>query len=253
MTSSADVGHAIVPRIVAFDGGAMMIDGGLPRPPSPDWFERAWWQAQHRLEARGGGRGGIAFLDTPVGRCVLRHYHRGGWMAPLLGDRYLWRGRDRSRGFLEFGLLAELCRRGLPVPEPIGARHRRRGLYYTADLITRAVSDAQTLAEIIGHGRFDAALAERIGALVARFHEAGLDHADLNAHNILVAGRQIWLIDLDRGEIRVSGTAWKLANLARLKRSLLKVGASGRDEAALDRDIWTPFMRGYQRGFGTGG
>lgn len=252
MTPSADVGHPIAPRIVAFDGGAMMFDANLAQSPSPDWFEPAWWQAQHRLETHGGGRGGIAFLDTPIGHCVLRHYRRGGWMAPLLGDRYLWRGRARSRGFLEFGLLADLCRRGLPVPKPIAARQRRRGLYYTADLIMRVVPDAQTLAEIIGQGHFDAPLADRVGALVARFHDAGLDHADLNAHNILVAARQLWLIDLDRGEIRVTGTAWKLANLARLKRSLLKVGASGRDEAALDRDIWTPFMRGYQRVLGNG-
>ena len=43
------------------------------------------------------------------------------------------------------------------------------------------------------------------------------------------------------------GTAWKLENLARLKRSLLKVGACGRDERVLDREVWTPLIRGYER------
>lgn len=231
----------------------MVFDASLGETPTLDWFEPAWWQAQRRLRASGGGRGGVAFLDTPAGPCVLRHYRRGGWMAPLLGDRYVWNGRSRSRGFAEFALLAELARRGLPVPVPIAARCQRRGPYYTADLITRTIEGAQTLTEIITAGRLDGMLAQRVGALVARFHVAGVDHADLNAHNILVAGDDLWLIDFDRGEIRTTGTAWKLANLARLKRSLLKVGACDRDEATLDREVWAPLMRGYERGFGNGG
>lgn len=232
----------------------MVFDANLPAAPTFDWFAREWWQSRQRLRAGGSGRGrgGVAFLDTPVGPCVLRHYRRGGWMAPLLGDRYLWDGRARSRGFLEFGLLAELRRRGLPVPTPVAARCRRSGPYYTADLITRTIEDARTLTDAIADGDLDAALAERVGVLVARFHAAGVDHADLNAHNILLADDDLWLVDFDRGEIRVTGTAWRLSNLARLKRSLLKVGACGRDEALLDRDIWAPLMRGYERGTGSG-
>lgn len=228
-----------------------MFDGGLPEAPTQAWFERAWWQSQDRMRAVGGGRGGVAFIDTPVGPCVLRHYHRGGWMAPLMGDRYLWSGRSHSRGFAEFRLLAELSRRGLPVPKPIAARYRRRGPYYTADLITRAIGGAATLAQLIRERHLDAALAERVGELVARFHNDGVDHADLNAHNILIAADQLWLVDFDRGEIRATGTAWKLGNLARLKRSLLKVGACDHDEAVLDREIWVPLMRGYERASGT--
>lgn len=239
--------RAVDPRIVASGATAMLYDGGLPEPPTEAWFERSWWQSQGRMRSAGGGRGGVAFIETPVGSCVLRHYHRGGWMAPLMGDRYLWKGRTRTRGFAEFRLLAELSRRGLPVPVPIAARYRRRGAYYTADLITRAIGGVKTLAELIRERRVDAALAERVGELVARFHDAGVDHADLNAHNILVAADRLWMIDFDRGEIRATGTAWKLGNLARLKRSLLKVGACNHDEAMLDREMWAPLMRGYER------
>lgn len=244
--------RAVDPRIVASEGGAMVFDANLQEPPVPAWFDRNWWQARNALRATRGGRGGVAFLDSPVGACVLRHYRRGGWMAPLLGDRYVWNGQNRSRGFAEFRLLAELYARGLPVPAPVAARYLRRGPYYTADLITRAIENARTLAEIIAARRFDAGMAEQVGTLVARFHAAGVDHADLNAHNILVAEGGLRLIDFDRGEIRVTGTAWKLANLARLKRSFLKVGACDHDEAALDREIWTPLMRAYERAFGAG-
>lgn len=225
----------------------MVFDAGLPDVPTRDWFDPAWWAGKSTVATAGGGRGGVSFLDTPVGPCVLRHYRRGGLMAPLLGDRYVWNGRIRSRGFAEFTLLAELCLRGLPVPAPITARYVRRGLYYTADLITRTIENARTLAGIIASRDFDSALAAQVGALVARFHAAGVDHADLNAHNILVADARLWLIDFDRGEIRATGTAWKLTNLARLKRSLLKVGACDHDEAMLDREIWAPLMRGYEQ------
>jgi 3-deoxy-D-manno-octulosonic acid kinase len=238
--------RAIDARIVASGGEAMVFDAGLAEAPTREWFDPGWWAGKGAATPGGGGRGGVAFLETPVGPCVLRHYHRGGLVAPLLGDRYLWKGRNRSRGFAEFMLLAALQRRGLRVPAPIAARCVRRGLYYTADLITRTIGNARTLTEVIRARQFDPVLAGEVGALVARFHSAGVDHADLNAHNILVAEGKLWLIDFDRGEIRGSGTAWKLANLARLKRSLLKVGACDHDEAKLDREIWAPLMRGYE-------
>jgi 3-deoxy-D-manno-octulosonic acid kinase len=250
-TPSGAERQPVDPRIVASGDGAMVFDANLVATPTRDWFDPSWWQAQGRMRAGAGGRGGVAFLDTTIGPCVLRHYRRGGWMASLLGDRYVWNGRARCRGFAEFALLAELVRQGLPAPEPIAARCQRRGPCYTADLITRAIEAAETLTQVIAAQRLDTELAERVGALVARFHAAGVDHADLNAHNILVASDGLRLIDFDRGELRVTGTAWKLANLARLKRSLLKVGACDHDEAALDREIWAPLMRGYECGIGS--
>ena len=70
----------------------------------------------------------------------------------------------------------------------------------------------------------DAAPWEAAGRLIARFHRAGLDHADLNAHNLLFndAGEG-WMIDLDRSVLRIPATGWREKNLARLKRSMLKL------------------------------
>jgi 3-deoxy-D-manno-octulosonic acid kinase len=237
----------IDPRIFAAGAGAILFDATLPAQPSREWFEPSWWQSRGLLETRGAGRGRVGFLHTPVGDCVLRHYHRGGMVAPMLGDRYIWNGRERTRSFAEFRLLGELTVRGLPVPAPIAARYVRRGPYYTADLITRRIARAATLADCILERRLDAALAGKVGALVARFHAQGVDHSDLNAHNVLVTDTGLALVDFDRGEIRTAGSAWKIANLARLKRSLLKLRACDGDELALDREIWAPLMRGYER------
>ena len=59
---------------------------------------------------------------------------------------------------------------------------------------------------------------------MARIHRGGLDHADLNAHNLLFEddGRG-WVIDVDRSRLRIPETGWREANLARLRRSLLKL------------------------------
>jgi 3-deoxy-D-manno-octulosonic acid kinase len=56
-----------------------------------------------------------------------------------------------------------------------------------------------------------------------RFHEHGVQHADLNAHNVLL-GRDggVHLLDFDRGRLRERG-AWEDTVLARLHRSLVKV------------------------------
>jgi len=233
--------------MIASGEGVILFDAGLAVQPDEHWLDPEHWRAQGKLrdQAR-GGRGSVVFVETPAGVCALRHYHRGGMVAPILGDRYLWTGPERTRGFAEFRLLAELHRRGLPVPEPVAARYRRRGIYYLADLLTRRIEHTRTLAECIATGELDSALAARIGALIARFHAERVDHADLNAHNVLIGPNGLWLVDFDRGRIRASQGEWGLGNLRRLRRSLLKLGACDRDEAKLDQKIWTPLMRAYR-------
>jgi 3-deoxy-D-manno-octulosonic acid kinase len=228
-------------------GGAIVFDAALSAQVTHDWFAPAYWRERDALRVHAGGRGGVAVIDTPAGECVLRHYRRGGLVATLMGDRYLWRGAMRTRPFAEFHLLAEIERLGLPGPTPVAARYCRQGAFYTADLITRRIADAHTLAERLAAGQLDSALAEAVGVLVARFHRAGIWHADLNAHNVMVSGDALFLIDFDRGQKRAPQAAWQQANLQRLRRSLLKLGAAAGDESAFDRELWQPLLRGYRR------
>lgn len=226
---------------------AILFDAQVSPQVDARWFAPDYWRGQGALRAQAGGRGGVAVIDTPAGECVLRHYRRGGMVAALMGDRYLWRGADATRSFAELRLLGLIVRLGLPGPRPVAARYRRQGLFYRADLITRRIADAQTLAECLAAGRLDAELAEEVGALVARFHRKGIWHADLNAHNVLVAPAALYLIDFDRGRVRSPAEGWRLANLQRLRRSLLKLGAAARDEAAFDATIWARLTYGYER------
>ncbi|RAP57624.1 3-deoxy-D-manno-octulosonic acid kinase [Oleiagrimonas sp. MCCC 1A03011] len=225
--------------------GTIVFDADLAPQVGHAWFDPDAWERASRLRARGGGRASACFVDTPIGPCVLRHFHRGGMVARLLGDRYLWNGRERTRSFAEFRLLVHLCAVDLPVPQPVTARYQRYGMYYTADLITRQIEGATTLAACLAEGRLDTALTAETGRLVARFHRHGVWHADLNAHNVLVAPEGLYLIDFDRGELRRPASGWRQSNLQRLRRSLVKLGAARDGEAAFEQECWTPLMHAY--------
>lgn len=236
-------------RIREGAAGAILCDAAVSSQVGDDWFDPAVWRARDALRQQGGGRGGVAVIDTPAGECVLRHYRRGGMVARLMGDRYLWTGADHTRCFAEFRLLVAVAALGLPGPVAVACRYRRHGLFYTADLITRRIPGAWTLAECLGYGRLDGELAGRVGMLVARFHRAGIWHADLNAHNVLVTSAALYLIDFDRGRRRATAEGWRLANLQRLHRSLVKLGAGAQGEAAFRAAIWTPLLDAYEATF----
>ncbi|QOW21443.1 3-deoxy-D-manno-octulosonic acid kinase [Novilysobacter avium] len=215
--------------------GAILFDTKRVRQAEPAWFTPTWWQHQAR-PVESGGRGGAWFVDAPFGQAVLRRYLRGGLVANLSRDRYVWRGAMSTRSFAEFRLSRAMIERGVPVPPPIAAMYRREGLFYRCAILIERLPDVRTLADraiVAGDG----APWEEAGRLVARAHRAGLDHADLNAHNLMFDSRgRGWVIDLDRGRIVIPATGWRERNLARLKRSLLKVRGN-RDVADVERDF----------------
>ncbi|HEY8012027.1 MAG TPA: 3-deoxy-D-manno-octulosonic acid kinase [Rudaea sp.] len=231
--------------------GAILFDNACVRQAGAfeaDWFEPGYWSGRGLATTESAGRGSVTYAQTAHGNWVLRHYRRGGMVARVMGDRYLWSGAQQTRSFAEFRLLAELARRGLHVPRPVAARYRRIGVHYRADLITLQIADAQTLAQRLVREPLDARVAQDVGTAIARLHAVGADHADLNAHNVLLDPSTVWVVDFDRGELRAPQRAWQLANLARLKRSLLKLGAAPDGEAAFERRIWQPLMVAYEHG-----
>ncbi|MFC4727035.1 3-deoxy-D-manno-octulosonic acid kinase [Coralloluteibacterium thermophilus] len=215
--------------------GAILFDPARVRQPAGELFDPAHWGERAEPVGVRGGRGSAWFLhDAGLGEAVLRHYRRGGLPARLVADRYWWHGANRTRSFLEFRLLAELRRLRLPVPAPLAAGYVRSGASYRADIIVERIPGTRSLAE--RQHDADAALWARVGGTLARFHRAGVDHADLNASNILVdAAGEVWLIDFDRGRRRPPASGWRERNLRRLRRSLLKLRGT-RAVADVERD-----------------
>jgi 3-deoxy-D-manno-octulosonic acid kinase len=234
----------------AADGGAILYDAAVLGKIDASFFDPAAWRARGRLTGEARGRGTTWFVRHAGGELALRHYRRGGLLGPWLGDRYLWLGLARSRAFREWHLLATLHARGLPVPQPVAARVRRRGLCYTADLLTRRLPATESLAERLRREPLGRRDWDAIGACLARFHAAGVWHADLNAHNVLLGRGRVFLLDFDRGRLRAPGS-WRLDNLARLKRSLEKLArAAGRFHfVAAD---WAALLAGYEAELSSG-
>jgi len=241
--------EAIEIRQQATSDGAILFDAtAVAQAPAfaSEWFEPAYWRARNAATTASGGRGGITFAQTPHGDWALRHYRRGGMVARIMGDRYLWNGVDRTRSFSEFRLLAELSTQGLNVSRPVAARFQRNGAHYRADLITHYIPHAQTLAHRLHDGGIDRTIATRVGVGIARLHAAGAYHADLNAHNVLVDPQDVWLIDFDRGELREPQRSWQHENLSRLRRSLIKIGAAANGQVLFDTELWRPLMNAYE-------
>jgi len=207
-------------------GGAMLYDASCLHHPDTSVFDPSHWQAQGALETSRGGRGTVAFVRASQDqRWVLRHYRRGGLIAHLADDLYVWTGADRTRAFKEWRLLRQLRAWGLPVPAPVAARYQRAGLCYRADLLTAELPVRRTLTQALQQAPLPLEAWQAIGRCVGSLHARGVQHADLNAHNLLVgATNDIYVLDFDRGRIRPRG-AWERSVLARLRRSLLKVTA----------------------------
>ncbi|PXX96609.1 3-deoxy-D-manno-octulosonic acid kinase [Halomonas sp. LBP4] len=215
-------------------------------PISPQAFDPDHWRREGRVVGEAPGRGASLFLDAGRGQWVLRPYRRGGLIARISSARYLWTGLERTRAFRELRLTAELFSRGLPVPRPVAAGVTRHGVTYEAALITERLPGARALAARLAGEGYHTPLLETVGATVRRFHDAGLDHVDLNARNLLVDERdRVWLIDLDRCRLRAPGP-WRAANLERLQRSLAKFDADAA-MAAIRRGYETPSSRGTPR------
>ncbi|NYF37496.1 3-deoxy-D-manno-octulosonic acid kinase [Stenotrophomonas sp. JAI102] len=230
--------------------GAILFDREALRQAEMSLFSPAHWGERAR-PVGDGGRGGAWFVDAPLGHAVLRQYLRGGLAAKLSRDHYIWRGANRTRSFAEFRLMRALHAQKLPVPRPIAAFYMREGLRYKAAILMERLEGVRSLADralVAGRG----APWEETGRLIARFHRVGLDHADLNAHNILFdANGHGWLIDFDRGVLRIPATRWRERNLKRLLRSLIKLRGERshddveKDYARLRRAYDLAWNRGY--------
>jgi 3-deoxy-D-manno-octulosonic acid kinase len=121
-------------------------------------------------------------------------------------------------------------------------------LFYRCDLITQRIADAQPLSAALALDALGEASWRAVGATIARLHRAGVDHADLNAHNILIgANGVVSVIDFDRGRLRPrppQGT-WTARNLQRLQRSLIKI-SRGLPVERYSAQTWDWFMAGYK-------
>ncbi|MBB5020748.1 3-deoxy-D-manno-octulosonic acid kinase [Desulfurispira natronophila] len=209
------------------------------------WFDMQWLEKNSGNISSSPGRGNSYIVNLNEGRVlVLRHYLRGGIVERFVHDTYIWAGLHRTRPWKELELTAQLHTMGLPVPEPVAGRVIHYGWKYQADLLTRYIPDTQSLADAITAKATTFSMWHEVGATIARFHNVGLDHVDLNARNILVDKRShVFLIDFDRCRLRKPHYKWQQSNLHRLRRSLFKLNCYTHWQ-------WKNMLQGYNSNIG---
>jgi len=237
------------PVTVQQESRAIVYDADVLPAGEAQLFKPSYWREQGALSGSAPGRGTAWFLQTPWGESVLRHYRRGGMVARFNRDRYLFRGRENSRPFREFHVLEQMVADGLRVPTPLAALCDRRGASYRGALLTRRIMPARPLAEWLAPSKateqpLEAVDWTRLGAELRTFFNAGMDHADLNARNILLHDETAaaWVIDLDASRYDPSLPVDGRAQLDRLKRSLLKFWP---ESAASLEPCWRALLNGH--------
>ncbi len=243
-------------KISKIGNSYILYDASIIAEPTLQLFNRDYHtnqsSRQNKLvsnlsgEQQGGiGRAPVVYFSQGEKSFVLKHYYRGGAVASILKDRYLGFSIIKSRSFREFRLLKKMNGLGLPVPIAVAAHVNKGVLSYRADLITEELKQAETLSDVLSNSVLGDENWQKIGRCIKRFHQHDIYHADLNARNILLTkSLEIYLIDFDNSYIRTGSDSWKMTNLSRLKRSLLKF-KNNTDGFNFNENNWSALLDGY--------
>jgi 3-deoxy-D-manno-octulosonic acid kinase len=222
---------------------AIVYDADRISEPGLSLFDPEFWIKSGNVDSVAAGRGNALMVQTPYGEAVLREYLRGGAVAKISRSRYVFTGFIRSRPFMEASVMAKLETLGLPVPGLLGGVCLKRGLTYSAALLTLRIPDAVPLADLLVDSSGTDPMWPAVGQCVRKFHQAGLYHADLNIRNVLVdCEGKVWLIDFDRARFLPAGSPQLKKNLNRLLRSLRK--GWNQPTGSVD-DCWSELLSGY--------
>ena len=211
-------------QVTKINQSIILYDDRLMNEIDENIFETDFWKMDKEAQPQSMGRGTVYFVKIQDQPCVLRHYNRGGLVAKLTLDKYLWMGEHNTRSFKEWHLLNDMVKKQLPVPAPVAARYVRNGIYYKADIITREIPDIESLSDKLLGNSMTEQLWENIGECIAKFHNHGVFHMDLNVENIQIdQNNQVFLLDFDKGKVSEPLRRLSDSNLMRLKRSIAKV------------------------------
>ena len=211
-------------QVTKINQSIILYDDRLMNDIDENIFEIDFWKMDQQAQSQSKGRGIVYFVKIQDEPCVLRHYNRGGFVSRLVEDQYLWMGERYTRSFKEWHLLNYMVAKQLPVPVPVAARYVRYGICYKADIITREIPDIESLSDKLLGNSMTEELWKKIGECIAKFHDQGVFHMDLNAENIQIdQNHQVFLLDFDKSKVSEPSRRLSDANLMRLKRSIAKV------------------------------
>ena len=231
-------------RLIELNNSSILLDEDYTINERDDVFSALDSSKELKVRVKQAGRGSVSFFTHAEKSMVHKHYLRGGLVSKLIFDQYLWVNLELTRSFIEFRALEEMSQLGLPVPRPIAARVKRRGVSYTADLITEKLDNTKTLGDCLYDQSFSEQIFSTIGETIKNFHATGCYHPDLNVENILVdESQKVFLLDFDRWKKREENKRLGLINIERLKSSIRKrLGLRG---LPFPQKEWQAFLATY--------
>lgn len=165
-------------------------------------------------------------------RLVVRNYRHGGLFGKLSGGVFY----NKKRPVHEVAVNEIAFKNNVPSAEVVAIIKRRFcGLFYKADFVTREITDAVDLVQLITESslifiqRFKRPIIRALAKLVRNMHDAGIFHADLHLKNILVKHDadgefHSYIIDLDKSVVAETlNINQRIKNLRRLDRSIEKL------------------------------
>ena len=127
--------------------------------------------------------------------------------------------RDRARK--EAGLLIALEKAGIPCPRLVAVASDQDGSY----VLTEEIPGVRTLDQaLVQDGALVRSHLDALGRLTKKLHDAGFEHQDFHAGNVLVQGKALYVIDVHRArrgtlsrERRLDGVAFMAMSFSELR------------------------------------
>ena len=169
------------------------------------------------------GRGKALELEYGGKSYFLKHYIRGGFVAKISYDRYIFNSLASTRAVKEYNFLNTMNDKGLPVPKAAALQVITNRFTYKADLITCKIENEGTLYEFIKNNKMTKVLWNSLGTTIEKFYQENVYHSDLNAKNIIIdKDNNFFLLDFDNSYFFYDKKLFT-KSMFRLERSLKKI------------------------------
>lgn len=139
------------------------------------------------------GRAQIRILEPDMVERTLTH---GGLMRHITGKRFF----SPARSLRELEISNYLIAMGIPTPEILALRLKRKGLFHNIAVVSKLVPESVDLLTYLEDSHEDVlSIFKQTGSLIQKIHASGVHHADLHIKNILLdKNKTPWVLDLDK-------------------------------------------------------
>lgn len=187
------------------------------------------------------GRGTAKIVEYKGKKYVLKKEVRGGMLSSILTDNFF----TLSPFYKEIEICSFLSSKDLTIP--IILLFGIKKFFYEVYSLFQYIDDASSLKDIILNKKIIEEKLIRAGETIAKMHNLGLYHFDLNLGNILFSKDKTYIIDLKNSYFYNSPLNCSLArkNLLRVFQSYIK--ETTKENIECNKDFFKLILDGYSK------